>query len=399
MTFALGVATGIPLQFSLGTNWARYSRFVGDVFGSVLGAEGFFAFLVEAGFLGILLFGWHKVSSKVHFISTICVAFGAHFSAIWIVTANSWMQSPTGYRLTTDSDGVPIAQVTDWWAMVLSPTNLNAISHVILGAWLAGSFLIVSVSAYYLWKKKYHDFAVKSMKVGLAIAATSVLLQLISGDRLAGIVAKVNPEKFAALEGVFETEPYTPINVVGWVDTKNEKVYGIKIPGILSYLSYHEFEKPVPGLKEFPKEEWPVVQLVFQVYHIMVLMWGLMFIGAGLGVYFWWKNNWKMNKLTLKFLMFSVLFPQIANISGWYTTCFGRQPWTVYKLLKTSEGFTNSISEWQIIGSLTMFLCMYFLFFGLFIYLLNRKIKHGPSLEDEESTPYRDIFKTEAKKS
>jgi cytochrome bd ubiquinol oxidase subunit I len=392
MTFALGVATGIPLQFSLGTNWARYSRFVGDVFGSVIGAEGFFAFLIEAGFLGVLLFGWNRVSSKIHFLSTILVSLGAHFSAIWIVSANSWMQTPAGYRLMTAKDGTRVAVVTDWWEMFLNPSNLSHITHVLLSAWLTGAFLIISVAAYYLLKHRHLDFARKSMKLGLLIAFFAVILQFFSADNLARKVSRYNPEKFAALEGVYQTKPATPIHVFGWVDEKEQKVYGLKIPGLLSFLTYYDFTTPVRGLDQFPKEEWPWVPVVFQVYHLMILTWGLMLLAVVLGVFYWWRRGLQMHKWVLWLLIVSVLFPQIANITGWYTTCLGRQPWTVYKLLKTNEGFTNTIARGEVIGSLIMFIVLYLLFLVLFLFLLDRKIKHGPEMEEEQG-PYRDPYK------
>lgn len=398
LTFALGVATGIPLQFSLGTNWCRYSRFVGDVFGSVIGAEGFFAFLIEAGFLGILLFGWKRVSSKIHFLSTILVSFGAHFSAIWIVSANSWMQTPAGYKLVTHSDGTEVAQVTNWSEMFFNPSNMSHITHVLLSAWLSGAFLLISVSAYYLLKNKYKDFAKKTMKLGLLIALACTLLQLLSADNLARKVAKHNPEKFASLEGVFKTEPYTPAYLFGWVDEANKKVYGFGIPGMLGLLTYRNAETPVPGLDQFPKEHWPWVSAVFQMYHLMIMMWGLMFLAVLAGVYSWWKKRWAMNKWVLRFLMISVIFPQIANITGWYTACMGRQPWAVYKVLKTSAGYSATVSQGQIVGSLIMFVFVYLLFFVLFLWLLDQKIKHGPVLE-EEQLPYRDPFKDEEEKN
>jgi cytochrome bd ubiquinol oxidase subunit I len=392
MTFALGIATGIPLQFSLGTNWARYSRFVGDVFGSVIGAEGFFAFLIEAGFLGILLFGWDRVSSRVHFLSTILVSLGAHFSAIWIVSANSWMQTPAGYRLVTGPDGTTYAQVTNWWEMFLNPSNLSHITHVLLSAWLSGAFLIISVAAYYLFKQRHLDFARKSMKLGLIIAAMSIVLQFFSADNLARKVAVYNPEKFAALEGVYHTMPFTPINLIGWVNEKEQKVYSLKVPGMLSFLTYRNLETPVRGLDQFPKEHWPWVPVVFQMYHLMILMWGLMLLATIIGMYYWWKKGLRMKKWAFWFLMISVIFPQIANITGWYTACMGRQPWTVYKLMKTSEGYTNTVARGEVIGSLIMFVTLYLLFFVLFLFLLDRKIKHGPEMEEDEQ-PYRDIFK------
>jgi cytochrome d ubiquinol oxidase subunit I len=398
MTFALGVATGIPMMFSLGTNWSRYSRFVSDVSGSLLGAEGMFAFLVEAGFLGVLLFGWNRVSPKMHFMSTILVSVGAHFSAIWIVSFNSWMQTPAGHKITTLADGTVVAEVVNWWKVFLSPSNLSHLTHVILGCWMAGAFLIISVAAYYILKGRHQAFAIRSMKVGLVIAMITAVLQLVSADHLARKVAKYNPEKFAAFEGVYKTEPYTPAYALGWVDAKNEKVYGLSVPGMLSWMTYRDASVPVPGLDQFPKENWSKVPIVFQMYHLMIFMWAAMTAAAFIGGYYWWKKRWNIKPIFLKFMMASVAFPQIANIAGWYSSCIGRQPWTVYKLLKTSEAFSPVISAGQVLGSLIMFVVMYLLFFVLFLVLLNRKIKAGPAPDmDQEQLPYRDIYKQDTR--
>lgn len=392
MTFALGVATGIPLQFSLGTNWSRYSRFVGDVFGSVIGAEGFFAFLVEAGFLGVLLFGWNRVSRKMHFFSTLMVALGAHFSAIWIVSANSWMHTPAGYRLVTLDDGTQVAQVSDWWAMFLNPSNLSHITHVLLGCWLAGAFLIISIAAYYLLKKRHTEFATRSMKVGLIIASIATVLQLMSADHLAEKVSRYNPEKFAAFEGVYTTAPYTPAYAFGWVDANDKTVYGLPIPGMLSWMTYGDAAKPVPGLDQFPENEHPWVPVVFQTYHLMIFTWVAMAVAVAFGLYHWWKKKWRMKPTLLKYMMWAVTFPQIGNIAGWYTSCIGRQPWIVYKLLKTNDAYSPIITSGQVIGSLIMFILLYLTFFVLFLMLLDNKIKAGPDAH-EEQLPYRDIFK------
>lgn len=397
LTFALGVATGIPLQFSLGANWARYSRFVGDVFGSLLGAEGIFAFLVEAGFLGVLLFGWKRVSHKVHFLATFMVSLGAHFSAIWIVSANSWMQYPSGYRIVTQPSGERVAQVTNWWEMFLSPTNLSHLTHVLLGAWLAGAFLIISVAAYYLLKNRYHDFAQRSFKIGLTMATIVTILQLISADHLGRKVGTYNPTKLAAFEGVFETKKSTPAYAFGWVDVDKQKVYGVKVPGALSFLMHRDLTTPVEGLDKSSKEEWPNIQPVFQVYHLMIWMWGAMFLGCLLGIYYLWSKRKTLNKWILRYLVISVIFPQIANISGWFSSCMGRQPWTVHKLLKTKDSFSSNLTTGQMVGSLTMFVVMYVLFFFLFLFLLDHKVKNGPDTEEEEF-PYRDPFKPKLEK-
>ncbi len=392
MTFALGVATGIPMMFSLGTNWARYSRFVSDVSGSIIGAEGMFAFLIEAGFLGVLLFGWNKVSPKMHFLSTIFVSLGAHFSAVWIVSFNSWMQTPSGYKIATLADGTEVAQVTKWSEVFFSPSNMSHITHVLLGCWMAGAFLMISVAAYYLLKKRHKDFTINTMKVGLLIAGVTTVLQLVSADHLAKKVATHNPEKFAALEGVYKTEPHTPAYILGWVDSKNEKVHGLAVPGLLSLLAYENTETPVPGLDQFPRENWSNVPVVFQLYHLMIYMWGAMALACGIGLYYWWRQKWLMRPIFLKYLTLSVLFPQLGNIAGWYTSCIGRQPYVVYKLLKTKDAFSPIISSGQVLGSLIMFVVMYLLFFVLFLVLLNKKIKNGPDHKDEE-LPYRDVYK------
>ncbi len=391
MTFALGVATGIPMMFSLGTNWAKYSRFVSDVAGSIIGAEGVFAFLVEAGFLGVLLFGWKRISPRMHFFATTMVAVGAHFSAIWIVSFNSWMHSPSGYRLTTLPDGAVVAEVANWSEVFFSPLNMSHITHVLIGAWMSGAFLIVSVAAYYLLKNRHLEFAQKSLKVGLLMAMTTTALQLFSADHLARKVATYNPEKFAAFEGVYKTKPSTPAYLIGWASSSEKKVYGLPIPGLLSFMTYRDFYTPVPGLDQLQDENKPLVNATFQCYHLMVVMWALMALASCIGGYYWWKKSWKMRPLFLKFLILSVVFPQLANIGGWYSSCIGRQPWIVYNLLKTSEGFSPIISKGQVLGSLIMFVVMYLMFFVLFLVLLDKKIKSGPDV-DKEEVPYRDLY-------
>ncbi|MES2198971.1 MAG: cytochrome ubiquinol oxidase subunit I [Chlamydiota bacterium] len=395
LTFALGVATGLVQMFGFGTNWARYSRFVGDVFGSALGAEGVFAFFLEAGFIGIMLFGWEKVSPRMHYISTVLVAIGSHFSAVWIVVANSWMQTPAGYKIV--GEGLEAkAVVTDFWQMVFNPSAMDRLTHVILGCWLSGIFFILSVSAYYMLKKKHVEFSKACMKVGLIAGSVVLVLQLISADSTARGVSVNQPIKLAAIEGIYDTVPYTPIGVVGWVDPVAQKVTGIKIPGFLSFLVYHNFETPVRGLNEFPKDEWPNVPVLFQTYHLMIMLWGAMVACILMAFYFWRKKTLENAKWTLRALVVSVLFPAIANQAGWFTAEMGRQPWVVYKLLRTQDGVSASLKAGQVVSSITMFACLYTLLFILFIYLLNHKIQHGPD-EDVENDPtqteYRDPFK------
>jgi cytochrome d ubiquinol oxidase subunit I len=214
---------------------------------------------------------------------------------------------------------------------------------------------------------------------------------------LARKVAKYNPEKFAAFEGVYKTQPYTPAYALGWVDKENQRVYGLSVPGLLSFMTYRNAETPVPGLDQFPKENWSNVPVVFQVYHFMILMWALMTAAAFIGGYHWWKKKWRIRPIFLKFMMLSVIFPQLANIAGWYSSCIGRQPYLVYKLLKTKDAYSPVISAGQVMGSLIMFVVMYLLFFVLFLVLLDRKIKAGPDLGmTDEQLPYRDVYKSDS---
>lgn len=375
LTFALGVATGLVQTFAFGTNWSRYSRFVGDVFGSALAAEGIYAFFLEAGFLGVLLFGWDRVGKKLHYFSTICVCLGAHFSAIWIIVANSWMQTPTAFRVVDTPLG-PRAEITDFWGMVFNPSTVERLTHTVLGCWLTGAFFVLSVAAYYTIKGRHREIAKSMMHIGLVSAMLFLVLQLFSGDDSAREVAEYQPAKLAAFEGVYETRESTPITVFGWVE--GEKVRGLQIPGGLSFLTYRNFKTPVMGLDRVPKDEWPNVKLCFQAFHIMIYMWVLMFLIVAAGLYFWIKGRLEGKRWLLWAMVFSVGLPHVAQQFGWMAAEVGRQPWIVYKVLRTSEGVSKSISADQVFGSITMFVIVYLLLFALFLFLLDRKIKHGP---------------------
>lgn len=378
LTFAIGVATGIVMEFEFGTNWATYSRYVGDVFGSALAAEGLFAFFLESGFLAIMLFGWNKVSEKMHYFATVMVCLGAHFSAVWIVVANSWMQTPAGYHIVGEGLAAR-AEITSFWEMVFNPSSADRLIHVIIGAWLAGAFLVVSVSAYYLLKARHLDFAKSSLKIGICVAAVSVMLQLVSGDSSGKVVARHQPAKLAAMEGIFKTQKGAPLGIVGIVDMENETVRGIAIPKLLSFLTYRDFDAEIAGLDRVPRKDWPNVRVVFQTYHLMIAMWGLMLIAVAAAFYHWRKRDFSNSKWTLRFLVASVLFPQIANQAGWVTAEMGRYPWVVYNLLRISDGLSKSVTAGQVLGSIIMFVLVYALLFVLFLYLLNDKIRHGPS--------------------
>ncbi len=391
LTFAMGVATGIVMEFEFGTNWATYSRYVGDVFGSALAAEGVFAFFLESGFLALLLFGWDKVGPKMHFFATLMVALGAHFSAIWIVVANSWMQTPAGFHIVGEGLNAR-AEITDFWAMVFNPSSMDRLSHTVIGAWLAGAFLVISVGAYYTLKDKYKDFAKISLKAGLSVAGVSVFLQLITGHMSAQHVAHNQPAKLAAFEGIFKTQTAAPLSLAGYVDMKNERVVGLEVPYLLSWLAQGDSQGQIVGLDQYPRKDWPNVSAVFQTYHLMIAMWGLMFLSSLTAIFMWWKKTLFKSKWMLRWLVASVLFPQIANQAGWVSAEMGRYPWIVQDLLRISDGLSKSVHAGQILGSIIMFGFVYALLFFLFVYLLNEKIKHGPD-ESDKMEPYRQLHK------
>ena len=388
LTFAMGVATGIVLEFEFGTNWASYSRFVGDIFGSALAAEGIFAFFLESGFLAILVFGWNKVSPKMHFFSTIMVSLGSMFSAVWIVIANSWQQTPAGYHLVGEGLNMR-AEITDFWEMVFNPSSMDRLSHVLGGAWLAGSFLVISVSAFYLLKNRHLEFSKASLKIGLVFALSASLFQLITGHQSALGISENQPAKLAAFEAHYDSAKPGDLYLFGWVDDEDQTINGgAKIPGGLSFLLYGDASKAVIGLNEFAPQDRPPVNPVFQSYHLMVAAGIFLILVILTGMVFWWRGIIFTKTGFLKILVFSVLAPQIANQLGWFSAEVGRQPWIVYGLLRTADGLSKSVSAGQTLFSLILFTLIYALLFVLFIFLLDRKIKHGPEVTGDDASTY-----------
>jgi len=376
LIFGLGVATGIVLEFEFGTNWATYARYVGDIFGSALAAEGVFAFFLESGFLALLVFGWDKVSPKVHFFSTCMVALGSTFSAVWIVIANSWMQTPAGYKIIETAHG-PRAKIIDFWAMVFNPSTLQRLSHVVSAAWCSASFLVVSVSAYYLLKRRHQEMARLSMRIGMSVAIAGTLLQFVTGHESILEVAKNQPAKMASMEGHAKTGPLG-LTLMGYVD-KEGAAHGLTVPRVGSLLLAWDPTKPVMGLDQIPVKERPMVQPVFQLYHLMVACGVAMATIIFVATIKWrrgtlWESNW-----CLRALVAAVVLPQIANQAGWFTAEMGRQPWIVYHMLRTSEALSKTVKANLIFTSLVLFTLLYLLLGFLFFYLLNKRIKAGPA--------------------
>jgi cytochrome d ubiquinol oxidase subunit I len=309
------------------------------------------------------------------------VCLGAHFSAIWIVVANSWMQTPAGYHIV--GEGLKArAEITDFWTVVFNPSSMDRLFHTLCGAWQAGAFLVVSVSAWYLLKKRHLDFARASLKVGLTVALVASLLQLVSGDFSARGVAKNQPEKLAAFEGLYNTTSNAPLTLAGWVDEKNEKIVGIQMPGLLSFLAHNDVHASVTGLNAFAPEDRPPVQVSFLFFHGMVGVGFAMIAIAALGFLYFRNGTLHERRWLLWILVFSALGPQIANQLGWFAAEVGRQPWIVYHLMRTPAGLSAVVKANVVLTSLILFTIIYFLLFAVFIYLLNDKIQHGPDDAD-----------------
>lgn len=378
--FALGVASGIVMEFQFGTNWADYSRCVGDIFGSPLAAEGIFAFFLESGFLALLLFGWDKVGPKMHFFASCMVALGAHFSAIWIIVANSWMQTPSGYKLV-EVNGKIQAHITSFYEVVFNPSTIDRLTHVLAGCWLAGATLVLSVSAWYILKNRFTGGAKKSFKVALVVGLIGVAVMGITGDSSGRGVAIHQPAKFAAMEGVMESGAPKALHLVGWMNPSTHEVTGISIPYMLTFLTHHDLDTPITGMNDIPQDERPPILPVFYSFHIMIL------IGTALGALFlvglWaWKRGWLFKKRWLLWcFVFSVLGPQIANQVGWIVAEMGRQPWIVYGILKTENAVSPTLSAGEALASLGMFAVIYTLLLALFIYQVSHKIHNGPARE------------------
>jgi cytochrome bd ubiquinol oxidase subunit I len=370
LNFAMGVVTGIPMEFQFGTNWAHYSRFVGDVFGSALAAEGI----------------WDRVKPRTHFFATLMVCLGSHFSAIWIIVANSWMQTPAGYKIVGTGTQMH-AITTDFFQVVFNPSFLNRLFHTLAGAWQAGAFFVLSICAWHLIKGRSLELAKAGMRIGLVVAATAASLSIILGDSSARQVAHTQPAKLAAMEGVYPANQPAGLHLFGWVDPARQAVYGPEMPGMLSWLVYADTSHPVTGLNAIAPEDRPPVNRVFQAFHIMVAIGFASFTLTVLGLIWWargklWTARWLLWAFT-----FAIGFILIANEAGWMTAEWGRQPWIVYGLMRTREGISPNVPVGQIWATIVLFSAVYGALGVLYLYLLNQKIQHSPEDEPWESEP------------
>ena len=373
LVFVLGVASGIVLEFAFGNNWSNYSRMVGDIFGAPLAAEGIFAFFLESVFLGVLVFGRNRVSKKFFLLSAFLVFFGSHLSGLWIIIANSWMQTPMGFKIEGGR-----AILTNFFEAAINKSTIIRYIHTIIAGWITGSLLLAGISAYYLLKDRFIEYAKLLLKFSLIIFIITSIVQLFTGHFHSVQVAHTQPEKMAAYESLWETQRFAPFSIFAIPDEKNEKnVFYIGIPGLLSFLIDFNPNYEVKGLSEFPKDERPPVILPFYSYHIMIFLGFYFILISIIGIYLFLRKKIYDKKWYLKTLLYSIPLPYIANEFGWIGAEVGRQPWAVYKVLKTKDAISPSVPAGQILFSLIMFSIIYLSLLIIFIYLMKKFVKIG----------------------
>ncbi len=385
ISFVLGVATGITMEFQSGTNWSEFARFVGPMAGAPLAAEGVLAFFLESTFVGVLLFGWGRLSERVLWLASLLVAAGATLSGFMIIVVNSWMQTPAGFAIDPVTGQ---AVLTDVWAAVFNPSALPRFFHTITGAIITGSFFVTGVSAWYLCKGRFEDFARQSLKVGLIFAVAASVLQIQMGHYHGIQVWKTQPVKMAAFEGLFESERNPMLMVFGIIDREEEKVhFPIGIPHFMSIFLDLNPDTVIEGLRAFPEEDWPPLPLTFYPFHIMTLL-GFYFAGVtALGVLLLWREKLFESRWFLTILYLSIPLPFLANELGWVAAEVGRQPWVVFGVesMRTANAASPSVSAGEILASLTMFALLYSLMFVLWLYLLGKAIRQGPQPLGEQT--------------
>lgn len=380
INFALGVVTGITLEFQFGTNWSQYSAYVGDIFGAVLALEATTAFFLESTFIGVWIFGWKKLSPKAHAIVMWLISLGSLVSAAWILIANSWMQHPVGFTLRNGR-----AELTDFWAVITQKFAVLQFMHTIAAAYVVSAFFVMGISAYHLLRRQHVDFFTRSFRTGLTFGLVFSIFVVVQGDMHGVDVAHVQPAKLAAMEAHWETQSRAPIHLFAWPDEENEKnaiEFG-SIPGMLSFLGFHDLDAEVIGLKDIPENERPPVLVPSLAFKTMVGL-GMLFIL--LTVWGWFRRNRLMDSpryLTL--MMLAIPLPYIAIELGWVLAEVGRQPWIVYGLMKTSNA-VSSVSPNQVMFTLIGFVVVYGMLGGIAFYLFARHVVKGPQMKRPEMT-------------
>ena len=371
ITFVTGTATGIVMEFQIGMNWAGYSRFSGDVFGPLLAAEGLIAFFMEASFLGLYLFGRNKVSRAIHFLSILLVAAASTISAFWILAANSWQQTPAGFVIKNGR-----VVLTDFSEVIFNPSTLQRFFHTVDATLIAGTFFVAGISSYLLLRNRRIDAAGKLLRYSLIAGLILSVLQVVPfGHEHAKQVALTQPEKFAVLEAVEETQSYAPFVLFGIpTNGQSELKWAVKIPGLLSLITFGDASATIKGVKDFPPDELPPRLIPFIAFRTMVVL-GMYFIILTLyGVIKLYRGSLFNAKKFLWLLVWSLPLPIIASQLGWIAAEVGRQPWIIYRVMKTAEGATTNLPAANVLFTLIMFVILYALIGGLYVFLIRREI-------------------------
>lgn len=391
VSFAMGVVSGLVLSYQFGTNWSRFSDVVGNVVAPLIGYEVLTAFFLEATFLGIMLFGWNRVPPWLHVLSAVCVAVGTSISAFWILSANSWMQFPTGHVIR---DG--IAYPEDWLKIVFSPTFPLRLAHMLIAAYLTTSFVVLAIGARYLLMGKHKPYAGIMLKMGLGMAIVLAPLQAFVGDMSGLSVRDHQPAKLAAIEAHWEADAPGPVPLIlfAWPDEAQEKNdFEIAIPYLGSLIVTHSLSGSYPGLKAFPPEDRPPLWGPFFGFRIMVGLGFLMIFVAWTGGILWWRGRLETNRTFLRIASWMWPAGFIAVLSGWIVTEVGRQPWVATGILRTADA-ASPVSAGVVLTSLILFVVVYGVVFSFGIYYMNRLLVRGPvdlSREDEEAGPSRTL--------
>ena len=379
VTFGMGVVTGVVMSFQFGTNWSVFSDRVGNVLGPLLGYEVLTAFFLEASFLGVMLFGWNRVSPKMHFAATVIVAMGTLISAFWILSANSWMQTPQGFRIGEDGILFP----TNWLEVIFNPSFPYRFLHMVTATYLTTAFVVAGVGGFYLWRGRHVKHARVMFGMAMIMAIFVAPLQLFIGDMHGLNSLKYQPAKVAAMEGLWETRRGAPLKLFGWPDQEAETTrYSLNIPKLSSLILTHDLDGEVKGLKEWPRDERPPVAWVFWSFRIMVGLGSLMILTGGTALILYFKKRLFNTRWFQCWCMALIPSGFISLLAGWFVTEIGRQPYIVYGVMRTSETI-SPVGGRPIAISLGAFIFTYAFVFGAGIYYILRLIARGPASEDE----------------
>lgn len=378
INFTLGVVTGITLEFQFGTNWSRYSEYVGDIFGSLLAIEATVAFFLESTFLAVWHFGWNRVGKRLHLACIWLVALAGNLSALWIILANGFMQNPVGYYI---NEVTKRAELANFYEVVTNPYGWGMFAHTVLASWVLGGFFVLGVSSWHLLRGSNTDFFRRAFKMVAPFTLIFALLLALSGDQQGKTVAKYQPAKLAAMEAHWETHTNVPFYLLVWPDAENETntVQAIGIPGLLSWIAFDDVNAEVKGLKAFAKEDRPPVLPTFLTFRTMVALGGI-FLALSFWAFLQRKKD-VPNSLLLKLLVLNIPLPYIGLMVGWAVTEIGRQPWIVYNLMRTTDAVSPVPAD-NVLISLIAFIGVYSLLGILDIYLLRKFAIKGPDAQE-----------------